>query len=279
MIRTARLHLAALFAVVIGAFAPTPLLAANAGITLFSPTIGDVYFPGLSTTNIDNVPIGANTASTGAFTTLSASGAVSGTGFTNRFATPGPIGNTTPSTGAFTTLSSSGAYTPTGGVAAAGGLSVSPRLVMTGNWKPLAITDGTEVTCVATTTYIAEIFIPANMTVTGVSLVNATAVAGNIQVGLADSTGAPIAAALSVSTAASGTAAYQRVPFAAPYAAKGPATYYVQLQCNNTGYKFRAHTVGDFGTQSQTSGTYGTFASFTPAGTFTTAVGPVANLY
>jgi hypothetical protein len=220
--------------------------------TVFVTSIGDVTFP---------------------FTPPTSAGTVVGT--INNMA----IGGTTRAAGAFTTLTSSGAYTPTGGVGPAAGFSISPRLVMTGNWKPLAITDGTEVTCVATTTYVAEVFVPSNMTVTGVALVNATAVAGNVQVGLADSTGAPITAALSASTAASGTAAYQRVPFATAYAAKGPATYYVQLQCNNTGYKFRAHTVGDFGTQSQTSGTYGTFASFTPAGTFTTAVGPVASFY
>jgi len=191
----------------------------------------------------------------------------------------GTVGATTPSTGAFTTVSATGAITPTGGLGPAAGFSVAPNTISTAGWKPLAITDGTEVTCVATTTYIAPVFIPTNMTITGVSVVNATAVAGNIQIGLADSTGAPIAAALTASTAASGTAAYQRVAFATPYAAKGPATYYIQLQCNNTGYKFRAFTVGDFATQSQTSGTYGTFASFTPATTFTTAVGPIAGLY
>lgn len=49
-------------------------------------------------------PIGDGTPSTGAFTTLSASGAVSGAGFTSRFAAPGPIGSVTPSTGSFTTV-------------------------------------------------------------------------------------------------------------------------------------------------------------------------------
>jgi len=43
----------------------------------------------------------------GVFTTLSASGLVSGNGFIARFAAPGPIG-TTPSTGNFTTLGATG---------------------------------------------------------------------------------------------------------------------------------------------------------------------------
>ena len=41
-------------------------------------------------------------------TTISASGAVSGTGFTNYFASPPPTGSVTPNTGAFTTLNISG---------------------------------------------------------------------------------------------------------------------------------------------------------------------------
>ena len=48
--------------------------------------------------------IGATTAGTGAFTTLSASSTVSGAGFSNYFAAPPTIGNTTPNTGAFTAL-------------------------------------------------------------------------------------------------------------------------------------------------------------------------------
>ncbi len=60
---------------------------------------------------IDGTTIGAATPSTGSFTTLAASGTVSGAGVTARFASPGPIGNTTASTGAFTTLTTSGNVT------------------------------------------------------------------------------------------------------------------------------------------------------------------------
>lgn len=72
-------------------------------------------------------PIGATTPSTGSFTTLAASGTVSGTGFTNYFASPPPIGSTTANTGKFTTLganSSSVAFTFTspGGVPTVGGV-------------------------------------------------------------------------------------------------------------------------------------------------------------
>jgi len=53
---------------------------------------------------VDNSPIGATTASTGAFTTLSASSTVSGTGFSTYLASPPAIGGTTPAAGTFTTL-------------------------------------------------------------------------------------------------------------------------------------------------------------------------------
>ena len=48
--------------------------------------------------------IGSTTASTGAFTTLSASSTVSGTGFSTYLASPPAIGGTTPAAGTFTTL-------------------------------------------------------------------------------------------------------------------------------------------------------------------------------
>lgn len=54
---------------------------------------------------INTSSIGATTASTGAFTTLSASSTVSGAGFSTYLASPPAIGGTAPSTGAFTTLS------------------------------------------------------------------------------------------------------------------------------------------------------------------------------
>lgn len=52
--------------------------------------------------------IGSTAASTGAFTTLSASSTVSGTGFSTYLASPPAIGGTTPAAGKFTTLESTG---------------------------------------------------------------------------------------------------------------------------------------------------------------------------
>lgn len=171
-----------------------------------------------------------------------------------------------------------GALTPTGGVAAAGGFSVSPRLVHSGGMPARVSTDGTDATPVATEVYIAQIYIPANMSVTGVSVLNGTVASGNIKVGLADSTGAVVAT--SASTAMSGTDAYQRIAFTGAYAAVGPATYYVLEFVDNNTARINCHTFGDFGASKQTGQVYATgFTTITPPSTFTTALGPIASLY
>lgn len=64
--------------------------------------------------SVNGTPVGATTASTGAFTTLSASSTVSGTGFSNYLAAPPAIGGTTAAAGSFTNLSSSGTVSGTG---------------------------------------------------------------------------------------------------------------------------------------------------------------------
>jgi hypothetical protein len=62
-------------------------------VSISGGTIGGVA---LSGDNINNTPIGAINPSTGAFTNLSSSGTVSGTGFSNYLASPPPIGSTAP---------------------------------------------------------------------------------------------------------------------------------------------------------------------------------------
>lgn len=62
------------------------------------------YFTTFGTSAINSTPVGNTTASSGAFTTLSASSTVSGTGFSNYLATPPAIGGTTPAAGSFAAL-------------------------------------------------------------------------------------------------------------------------------------------------------------------------------
>lgn len=154
---------------------------------------------------------------------------------------------------------------------------ISPRLCHSGGEPATATADGTNLDIVTTETYISEVFLPANATITGIAVFNGTAVAGNLTVFLCNSLGVVLAS--SASTAASGTTAYQRIPLSVAYSAKGPGTYYIAVQGNNAGGDLRTHTVGNFGASKATGGTYGTLVSITPPTTFTTAVGILASLY
>lgn len=147
----------------------------------------------------------------------------------------------------------------------------------TGNIPAYVSTFGNDSTPVITETYIAEVHIPATTTVTGIAAFNGSVASGNIKLALADDTGAVVAS--TASTAMSGTDAYQRVPFTAPYVAVGPGTYYVLQQIDNTTARVNSHTLGNFGASKKTGETYGTFTTVTPPTTFTTALGPVAGLY
>ena len=174
------------------------------------------------------------------------------------------------------------ALNPTLGVIAAGGFTASPRNVHTGGAPALVTTSGTNVTDnVAGTVYLAEVFVPANVSVTGVAVFNGTAVAGNGKVMLYDSAGARVA--ISASTAMSGTTAYQLIPFTGgPIAVVGPASYFVGVIYDTTTHDLRHHTIGTFATGTDTGNTYATdstFATVTLPTTFTTEVGPIASLY
>ena len=76
------------------------------GIVVPISTSMSLYQDGTNVVVTDSHHTGA-----GVFTTLSASGAVTGTGFDNLFATPPPIGSGTPDTGNFTTLGTTGDVT------------------------------------------------------------------------------------------------------------------------------------------------------------------------
>lgn len=177
-----------------------------------------------------------------------------------------------------TTLGVTGVTTPTGGVAAAGGYTVTPRNMHTGGNPASASGDFSDYTVVTTETIRAEVYVPANTSSTGVAVFNGSAAAGNLTAYLIDATGTQVAA--TASTAQSGTDAYQRIAWTgAPIALKGPATYWVAVQGNNTGGKINTHTIGNFGADKQTSTVYGTLTVATSPTTFTTALGPVASLY
>jgi hypothetical protein len=77
-------------------------------ITLTASTTPTLALTSTGVGTINNMSVGASTASTGAFTTLSASSTVSGTGFSTYLASPPAIGGTAAAAGTFTTLTSTG---------------------------------------------------------------------------------------------------------------------------------------------------------------------------
>lgn len=172
-----------------------------------------------------------------------------------------------------------GTLTPAGGIVAAGGFSANPRGLWIGQTAPQVAGDFNNSTPSITETYVSEIFIPCNMTVTGVALFNGSDVTGNVTVGLATSAGAVIAAAKSASTAGSGTDAIQLIPFATPYAAVGPANYFIQVQYSSATARYNTHVLGKHAVLVQTAQTYGTLTPFTAPTAFVTAVGNVGGLY
>lgn len=78
---------------------------------LWTSTNGDLNFPGLTPTTIDNMSIGQTTPAPGKFTTLEYASAPTGAGVAALFASPPAIGGTAPAAGAFTTASTTGLAT------------------------------------------------------------------------------------------------------------------------------------------------------------------------
>lgn len=175
----------------------------------------------------------------------------------------------------------SSVYTPTLGIAAAGGFAATATLVHTGGIPATAGTVGTDSTPVTTEVDVAEVFIPCNMTVTGIAFLKGSVVTNDeVIVSLYDSAGAVVAnSALAGTTTAATVDIYQRVAFTAPYAAVGPATYYVGLSFNGTTDRYNTHVFGNFRAGTITGETFGTLATITPPTTFTASQGPIASLY
>lgn len=150
----------------------------------------------------------------------------------------------------------------------------SPRMVHTGDIPAQVSTDGTDATPAVTSIYLAEFYVPDNVTTTGVALFNGSVAAGNITVGIFNSLGHLHAASTSIAMA--GTDAYQLLPLAATLT---PGTYYVGVQFDNVAARFNTHIIGAFGAGEVTGQTYGSMSVVVPPTTFTTGKGPIASLY
>jgi hypothetical protein len=172
--------------------------------------------------------------------------------------------------------------TPALGTASALG-TFAPRLCHTGGVPAQISTEGTDLTVVVTELYVAEVFIPANCTVTGVAVLWGSATEGNAKVMLFDASGTRLAISATTDVSGFTVDSYgSRIAFAAAYDAKGPATYYVGVIADNTGNRINTHILGSFGAGKITGLVYATesgYATITVPTTFTTGLGPIASLY
>lgn len=168
-------------------------------------------------------------------------------------------------------------------------LTVTARNMATLNRPAILAADGTDKTPVITEIYVAEIFVPANATVTGIAIFCGSGVQGDgVKVGLYTAAGVLVAtnASGATGTASAGTDVYQRIPFTSAYAAKGPATYYVGVIYDGTTSRLNTHAgIGNGGASALTGHVYATAMSTTAVSgltmptTFTAGVGPIASLY
>jgi hypothetical protein len=154
-------------------------------------------------------------------------------------------------------------------------VAASPRLSHTGGTPARTSSAGTDTTPDITETYLSELFVPAAVDITGLMLMNGSAVDGHVTVGLYDIRGTLIAKSGSISQ--SGVDAYQRIPLTASLV---PGTYYVAAQFDSTDARFNTKTFGSFGAGKITGQTYGVLPSgLTMPTTFTADLGPIASLY
>ena len=137
----------------------------------------------------------------------------------------------------------------------------APTVWHSGNAFFPTVASGNDSTAVNTETYIVQVDVLTQSTITGVSWINLATSTGNVQFALADSAGTVITAAVTASTAAGTGAVYQQVPFAAAYVAK-PGKYYILMQ-NSGSNHYRAHSIGNFGANKKTGETFGTFTNVT----------------
>jgi hypothetical protein len=176
-------------------------------------------------------------------------------------------------------VTAAGVITPTSGIAGTGKSRFST--------VPIGFTAygsfGTNTTLVAGTIYWAEVFIPRNVTLTGIGVLNgATVGTDKWIVGLYGSAGGAVLANSALAGAtASGADAFQELAFTATYAAVGPARYWIAFQSNGTTAKIRTIAVNTFVdvlTDSDT-GSFGILTALTAPTTFTADLGPIAYVY
>ena len=145
------------------AWGTLPVAGGGTGVTTSTGTGAVVLGTGPTITAAAlNGTVGATTPSTGAFTTLSASSTVSGTGFSTYLASPPAIGGTAASTGAFTTVTASTSVLSSGtggiGYATGAGVAVTQLTSRTTTTPTTGVSKSGAVTLFTTTAVVGTYF-------------------------------------------------------------------------------------------------------------------------
>lgn len=144
---------------------------------------------------------------------------------------------------------------------------------------PATSTQGTDTTPVSGTIFFGQVFIPANVTLTGISyLIGTVGGTNSVIVGLYNNAGTLVKNSALGGTVVGTLATMQRVPFTSSYAATGPAMYWVSVSMNGTTARLRTHTFGDHAAGSAT-GVFGTLGAVVPVTSFTANTAPYAMTY
>ena len=152
-------------------------------------------------------------------------------------------------------------------------------------WPALtSLTAGTDKTPVFGTRYTCSIFIPHNMTMTGIGyLIGSAGGTDKAIAELHDADGTLLAYSAVAGVTVGTLATFQELPFTAPVEVIGPGLYYLSITMNGTTARLRviptALEVSQIALTKSATGTFGTVGDLTVPTTFTADVGPIAYTY
>lgn len=140
---------------------------------------------------------------------------------------------------------------------------------------------GNATTYIAGQVFVASIYVPFDMTVTNINVLNGATVGTNTVIyALYNTAGTRIATTSLAGVTTAGANAFQAIPLTAPLAIQGPGRYFVSVQANGTTDNVRTVAASTFvGVLTQSNaGAFGTLPALVVPTTFTANVGPIAFL-
>ncbi len=174
-------------------------------------------------------------------------------------------------------LTVSGAATVTGGIVGTTNTRISNIPIGAVALASL----GTNTTPVSGTQYFAEIMLPSNKTITGVAILNGGTVGTDKAIAfLCSSAGVVLATSALAGATTSGANTFQEYALTAPYAAVGPARYWIGVQVNGTTTRLRTIATATYlNSTGSAEGVFATVPAITPTATTTADVGPIGYVY